>query len=386
MPSVVALVVAAGRGERLSSERPKQYLPLGERMLLAHSLRRFTEHPGIDHVQVVIDPSDSALYEKAVQGFDLLPFVAGGETRQGSVRAGLEALTHFHPDIVLIHDAARPFVSSNLIDRVLDGLAHTAGCIPVVPITDTLKRLSARQEVTSGPDRNGLSAAQTPQGFRFASILNAHRTCGNDSLTDDAAVAETAGLPVAAVAGDPYNFKITSRDDMTRAEAMILPPMETRTGFGFDVHRFAPGHSVTLCGCSIPHNAQLSGYSDADVGLHALTDALLGALGDGDIGTHFPPGDPQWRDAASHQFLEEAHRRVKERGGRLINLDLTLICEAPKIGPYRGQMIARLARILDIPEARISIKATTTDKLGFTGRDEGIAAQAIATMTLPVNS
>lgn len=383
MPCVVALVVAAGRGERLSLERPKQYLRLGQCMLLAHSLRRFTEHPCIDHVQVVIDPSDAALYEEAAQGFDLLPSVTGGTTRQGSVSAGLEALTHFQPDLVLIHDAARPFVSSGLIDRVLDGLAQTEGCIPVLPITDTLKRLSVEQTVSSGPDRNGLVAAQTPQGFHFASILNAHRSCENASFTDDAAVAEAAGLPVTAVAGDPDNFKITSMDDMTRAETMTLPRMETRTGFGFDVHRFAPGDSVTLCGCSIPHNARLSGYSDADVGLHALTDALLGALGEGDIGTHFPPGDPQWGNAASHIFLEEAHRRVKQRGGRLINIDLTLICEAPKIGPYRSQMISRLARILELPEARVSIKATTTEKLGFTGRGEGIAAQAIATLTLP---
>ncbi|WP_022726999.1 bifunctional 2-C-methyl-D-erythritol 4-phosphate cytidylyltransferase/2-C-methyl-D-erythritol 2,4-cyclodiphosphate synthase [Fodinicurvata sediminis] len=383
MPKIAVLVVAAGRGERLSQERPKQYLPLGDALVLTHTLRCFTEHPGTAQIQVVINPDHQDLYEKASQGLSLRPAIAGGRTRQDSVRAGLEALRDLEPDIVLIHDAARPFVSGSLIERVLSGLDHHAGCIPVVPVADTLKRRSSTNELSSGPERTELVAAQTPQGFQYAEIVAAHSTCDSSNLTDDAAVADAAGLKVTSVRGDPDNFKITLPDDLQRAEKMAKSGSETRTGFGFDVHRFGPGTAVVLCGCSIPHDSGLVGHSDADVALHAVTDAIFGALGDGDIGSHFPPDDPRWRSADSALFLQEADQHLKQRKGRLINLDLTLICETPKIGPHRDRMRANLSRLLNISESRIGVKATTTEKLGFTGRKEGIAAQAIVTLELP---
>ncbi|MGM0560634.1 MAG: bifunctional 2-C-methyl-D-erythritol 4-phosphate cytidylyltransferase/2-C-methyl-D-erythritol 2,4-cyclodiphosphate synthase [Pseudomonadota bacterium] len=386
MSTIAVLVVAAGRGARLTQERPKQYLPLGDSMVLTHTLRCFTEHPDITQVQVVINPDDQDFYEQAGLGLPLLPAVAGGTTRQESVRAGLEALRDLHPDIVLIHDAARPFVSRRLIERVLKALAHHDGCIPVVPVLDTLKQRSSTNSLSSGPDRTRLVSAQTPQGFDYSKILAAHNNCDTNNLTDDAAVADAAGLTVTSVQGDPDNFKITLPDDLQRAEKMIQSCKEVRTGFGFDVHRFGEGTSVVLCGCSIPHPFGLVGHSDADVALHAITDALFGALGDGDIGSHFPPDDPRWRSADSALFLQEANQRLKERSGRLINLDLTLICETPKIGPYRDSMRANLSRLLGISESRIGLKATTTEKLGFTGRKEGIAAQAVTTIELPATA
>lgn len=383
MRSVAVLVVAAGRGKRLSEERPKQYLPLGRTTVLTHALHSFMNHPDVTHVQVVINPEDHRLYEESCLDLNLLPAVAGGATRQESVRAGLEALRNLTPDVVLIHDAARPFVSRRVIDRVLNGLFLHDGCIPVVPVTDTLKRRSSVNVLSAGPDRTELVASQTPQGFDYQKIMAAHDTCDTSNLTDDAAVAESAGLKVTSVPGDTDNFKITLPEDLRRAEKMLHVTGEMRTGFGFDVHRFGPGTFVVLCGCQIPHKSGLIGHSDADVGLHALTDALFGALGDGDIGSHFPPEDPKWLNANSSLFLQEANKRLKQRGGRLINLDLTLICEAPRIGPYRDTMRANISRLLGIAQSRIGLKATTTEKLGFTGRGEGIAAQAVVTLELP---
>lgn len=378
----VALVVAAGRGQRFGAELPKQYQTLGGETLLRHSLRPFLAHPDIDAVAVAIHPDDRPLYDRAVQGFDLLPPIGGGAERQESVRLGLERLAEFGPERVLIHDAARPFVSEDLISRVLAGLELAPGALPALPVADTLKRAEDGKIVETVP-RDGLHRAQTPQGFRFNDILNAHRAAAGRSLTDDAAVAEAAGLEVVLVPGDPANEKITTAEDLQRAETAFAVRLETCVGQGFDVHRFGEGDFVTLCGIEIPHSHGLLGHSDADVALHALTDAVLGALAEGDIGSHFPPSDPQWRGAPSRIFLEKAGRLLALRGGRLLHLDLTLLCEAPKIGPHREAMRAKVAEILELPLDRVAVKATTTEGLGFTGRREGIAAQAVATVSLP---
>jgi 2-C-methyl-D-erythritol 4-phosphate cytidylyltransferase/2-C-methyl-D-erythritol 2,4-cyclodiphosphate synthase len=300
------------------------------------------------------------------------------------VRLGLECLASHAPRTVLIHDGARPFVADAVIDRVLDALDSSAGAIAALPVTDTLKR-GANGLIDGTVARAGLWRAQTPQGFRFAEILAAHRKFAGQELTDDAAVAERAGLPVALVEGTPENIKVTTQDDLARAESWLAGVTETRVGQGFDVHRFGPGDHVTLCGIAVPHEAGLRGHSDADVGLHALTDAILGALGAGDIGQHFPPTDPRWKDADSGVFLRHAGDLAAQAGGRIRHLDVTLICERPKIGPHRTAMTARIAELLGIEVGRISVKATTTEGLGFTGRGEGIAAQAIATLSLPAN-
>jgi 2-C-methyl-D-erythritol 4-phosphate cytidylyltransferase/2-C-methyl-D-erythritol 2,4-cyclodiphosphate synthase len=298
------------------------------------------------------------------------------------VRLGLEGLAPHAPGAVLIHDGARPFIGAAVIDRVLDGLGGAAGAIAALPVTDTLKR-GVDGRIAGTVARVGLWRAQTPQGFRFAEILAAHRAAAGHELTDDAAVAERAGLPVALVEGAPENIKITTADDLTRAERWLAEVTETRVGQGFDVHRFGPGDHVTLCGISLPHEAGLLGHSDADVGLHALTDAILGALGAGDIGQHFPPSEARWKDAESGVFLRHAGGLVAEAGGRIRHLDVTLICERPRIGSHRPAMVARIAELLGIDPGRVSVKATTTEGLGFTGRGEGIAAQAIATLSLP---
>lgn len=378
----VALVVAAGRGSRFGAAVPKQYATLGGRPLLGHSLEAFARHPRIDRVKAVIHPDDRALYERAAAGLDLLEPAAGGATRQDSVRRGLESLEALAPVAVLIHDGARPFVDAATIGRVLDALASAPGAIAALPVTDTLKR-SAAGRVAATLERAGLWRAQTPQGFRFAEILAAHRDATGRELTDDAAVAERAGLPVALVEGAPENVKITTQDDLLRAERWLAGACQTRVGQGFDVHRFAPGDHVMLCGLRVPHEAGLKGHSDADVGLHALTDALLGALGAGDIGVHFPPSDARWKDADSAVFLTHARDLVAARGGRIAHVDVTLVCERPRIGARRLEMVARLAELLGIEAERVSVKATTTEGLGFTGRGEGIAAQAVATLSLP---
>jgi 2-C-methyl-D-erythritol 4-phosphate cytidylyltransferase/2-C-methyl-D-erythritol 2,4-cyclodiphosphate synthase len=308
--------------------------------------------------------------------------VPGGASRQDSVRAGLESLEPLAPARVVIHDGARPFPSEAVIDRVLAALETTPGAIPALPVVDTLKR-GAEGRVRETVARGDLWRAQTPQGFRYPEILAAHRALAGAELTDDAAIAEAAALAVALVEGDEANIKVTTPGDLARAEAWLRAGGETRVGFGSDVHRFGPGDTLRLCGVSIAHSAGLAGHSDADVGLHALTDALLGALGEGDIGSHFPPSDAAWRGADSAVFLRHAGALAAARGGEITHLDVTLVCEAPKIAPHRSAMVARIAEILEIPAARVSVKATTTEGLGFTGRREGIAAQAVATLHLP---
>jgi 2-C-methyl-D-erythritol 4-phosphate cytidylyltransferase/2-C-methyl-D-erythritol 2,4-cyclodiphosphate synthase len=388
-----AVIVAAGRGTRAAGATglPKQYAALAGRTILAHTVAAFAAHPRIARVLVVRHADDLDLYEAAVgsTGPKLMPSVPGGETRQDSVRAGLEALATAGVGKVLIHDAARPFISADIIDRVLDALAGSPAAIAAEPVADTLKKADAAGNIAGTVDRAGLWRAQTPQGFAFAAALDLHRKAaeaGRHDFTDDAALAEWAGIAVALVPGSSRNTKITTREDLEMADRLMSDTAyEPRSGTGFDVHRFEPGDAVWLCGVKIPHVAKLEGHSDADVGLHALTDAVLGAIGDGDIGQHFPPSDPKWKGAASHQFLEDAARRVRERGGRIVNVDVTLLCEAPRVGPHRDAMRAAVAAMLGIDVSRVGVKATTTEGLGFTGRREGIAAMAAASVLLPVS-
>lgn len=387
MMNAAALIVAGGRGVRAGGGTAKQYRRLGGMTVLRRSVHAFLGHPRIDGVRVVIHPDDAALYAGAVDGLDLLPPVSGGATRQDSARLGLESLVAHDPAQVLIHDAARPFVSAEVISRVLDALAACPGAIPALPLVDTLKRSDNGSEgearVAATVDRTGLWRAQTPQGFHFRPILEAHRRLAGEALTDDAAVAEHAGLAVALVEGDEGNVKLTTPEDFSRAE-LSADRDELRVGTGFDVHRFASGNQVMLCGVAVPHDHGLEGHSDADVGLHALTDALLGAIAGGDIGTHFPPSDPGWRGVASHLFVRHAAALVRAKGGAIVNADVTLICERPKVGPHRPAMVAAIAEMLGTDAGRISVKATTTEGLGFTGRREGIAAQAVVSVRVPV--
>jgi len=383
MASVFALVVAAGQGTRFGGAVPKQYSALGGATILHHAVAAFAEHPRIANVLVVIRPEDRRLFDRATAGLPVLRPVAGGPTRQDSVRLGLEALAVYRPKRVLIHDGARPFVDSALVDRVIDGLDRAPAAIPCLPLRDTIKRVE--DGVIGGTvDRSTLWRAQTPQGFCFDAILAAHLAVIGRDLTDDAAVAEAAGLAPLLVGGTEDNLKVTTTEDIAAAERLLAARQgDVRVGQGFDVHAFGPGDHVRICGIEIPHEASLVGHSDADVGLHALTDAVLGAIGAGDIGMHFPPGDPRWRGAPSDRFLQHAADLVRERGGAVAAVDVTIICERPKIGAYRAAMIERVAAILGIAPGRVSVKATTTDRLGFTGRGEGIAAQAIATVRLP---
>lgn len=381
MTDTVALIVAAGRGHRAGSGLPKQYRLLAGQSLLRRSCAAFINHPLVDAVGAVIHPDDADIYSESTVGLELLPPVHGGATRQESCRNGLESLAGMAPERVLIHDAARPFVDKATIDRVLDALASAPAAIAAVPVTDTLKKAGSSARVIGTVEREGLWRAQTPQGFRYAEILKAHRELAAQSLTDDAAVAEAAGLAVALAPGSEDNFKLTTEEDFARAEHM-LGAGDIRVGNGFDVHRFDEGNAVMLCGIKISFNKSLAGHSDADVALHAITDALLGAIGDGDIGSHFPPGDAQWSGADSARFLRHAAELVGRRGGEIRHLDVTLICEAPKIGPHREAMRTRVAEIAGVGIERVSVKATTTEGLGFTGRGEGIAAQATATIRL----
>jgi 2-C-methyl-D-erythritol 4-phosphate cytidylyltransferase/2-C-methyl-D-erythritol 2,4-cyclodiphosphate synthase len=374
-------VVASGRGERFGSERPKQYHDLAGRPLLRHCLARLCTHPGIDRVRTVIHPADAALYAAAAAGLDVLDPVPGGATRQESVRLGLESLATEPPTWVLIHDGVRPFLSTALVDRVIAALATHAAALPALPVSDTLKR-AADGIVAGTVERSGLYRAQTPQGFYYPGILAAHRRFAGAALTDDAALAEAAGIAVALVAGDEDNMKITEPADLVRAERRLAAARSPRTGLGFDVHRLAPGDGVILLGVRVPCPLRLIGHSDADVGLHALTDALLGALSAGDIGSHFPPSDARWAGADSAIFLGHARDLIAAAGGTIEHVDVTLVCEQPRIGPHRAAMTARLAELLALPGERVSVKATTSEGLGFTGRGEGIAAQAVATVTL----
>jgi 2-C-methyl-D-erythritol 4-phosphate cytidylyltransferase/2-C-methyl-D-erythritol 2,4-cyclodiphosphate synthase len=370
------LIVAAGKGERAGLGLPKQYEKLAGEPVLRRTIRAFAPYL----VQVVIGPGQESLAAEALAGLHLPPPVTGGATRQDSVRLGLEALANDAPDIVLIHDAARPFVSPAAIAAVTLALENGAGAaLPMLAVADTLRRKD-NDGWTLVP-REQLYRAQTPQGFAFAAILEAHRRFAGTNVTDDMALAELAGIAVEAVAGDDRNFKLTTKEDFAMAEA-LLGGRESRTAMGYDVHKFTEGDHIMLCGLKVPHDHGLEGHSDADVGLHAITDALLGTIGEGDIGQHFPPTDERWRGAASWKFLYHAAALVRAKGGVIAHVDLTIICERPKVGPHRDAMKARIAEILAIAPERVSVKATTTEGLGFTGRREGIAAQAVATVTL----
>jgi 2-C-methyl-D-erythritol 4-phosphate cytidylyltransferase/2-C-methyl-D-erythritol 2,4-cyclodiphosphate synthase len=384
MTTCTALIVAAGRGSRFGGPLPKQYALLGSQAVLRHTLEAYRSAPQITGLSVVIAEGDEPHYAAAVAGLDLPRPVLGGVSRQQSVLNGLEALAGEAPDFVAIHDAARPFVRPVDIAACLEAASARGidGAVLGVRLSDTVKRTGVDGAVVDTIPRTNLWRAQTPQIFRYTSLLTAHReaaTLGQSeatALTDDAAVAERAGLKVVMVEGSENNRKITTAEDLRMA-------METRTAFGFDVHGFGPGNAVMLGGIAIPHTHTLAGHSDADVALHALTDAVLGTIGAGDIGKHFPPSDSQWRGASSDRFLRHAVELLTARGGRIVHLDLTLVCEAPKIGPHRDAMVASIARIAGIEAGRVSVKATTTEKLGFTGRREGIAAQAVATVEIP---
>jgi 2-C-methyl-D-erythritol 4-phosphate cytidylyltransferase / 2-C-methyl-D-erythritol 2,4-cyclodiphosphate synthase len=384
MASIYALVVAAGQGNRFGSSLPKQYLPLGGASILRHAVAAFADHPRLTGTLVTIRSDDRNLFDDAVAGLGVLPPVAGGQTRQDSVRLGLEALAAYRPKRVLIHDGARPFPDQGLIDRVLDGLDRAVAAIPCLPLRDTIKRGEAGM-IRETVDRSPLWRAQTPQGFHFNAILAAHRAAAGRDLTDDAAVAEAAGLAPLIVEGAEDNLKVTTPADLAAAERLLAARQgDIRVGQGLDVHPFVPGDHLWVCGVRIPHGMGLAGHSDADVGLHALTDAVLGAIGAGDIGMHFPPTDPRWRGAASDQFLRHAVDLVRARAGAISAVDVTIVCERPRIGPHRAAMVERVAAILGISPGRVSVKATTTEQLGFTGRGEGIAAQAVATVRLPL--
>jgi len=394
MPDCIALIVAAGRGIRAARSGdtlPKQYRLLSGEPILRRTVRAFSEHPAVDAIRVVMAEEDRALYDETTAGLDLLLPVQGGASRRESVLRGLESLASDAPQFVLIHDAARPLIDPTVISRVRGALDHHAGAVPTIALADTVKQVKAGHVRGTLP-RDGLWRAQTPQGFRFNDILAAHRTAAGlmdaDRLTDDSMVAEAAGLDVVTVAGDEDNMKITTESDFVRAKRTLLGRLpEVRVGQGFDVHAFGPetaGAWIMMCGVKLPHPRPLIGHSDADVGLHALTDAILGALGEGDIGSHFPPSDAKWRGASSEIFLAHAAGLMAKRGGQLAHADVTILCEEPRVSPHRDAMRMRIAAILSLPTDRISVKATTTERLGFLGRAEGIAAQAIATVRLPV--
>jgi 2-C-methyl-D-erythritol 4-phosphate cytidylyltransferase/2-C-methyl-D-erythritol 2,4-cyclodiphosphate synthase len=399
MGRAALILVAAGKGERAGGDLPKQYQLLAGRPLLTHTLAAFAQHPHIGPVVVVIDPTHRDLYDQAVAALgtsdlQLLPPVAGGPTRQESVMCGLGALVAAAPSRVLIHDAARPFADHALIDRVIHALDHGPAVIAALPVVDTLKR-GQDGHIAGTVDRSGLWRAQTPQGFHFQAILDAHRAAIGQDLTDDAAIMEAAGLKVALVMGSEENVKVTTPEDIVRAERTLaaagpdtrLPETrlpDVRVASGFDVHTFGPGDHIMLCGVKVAHSHGLVGHSDADVGLHAITDGVLGTIAAGDIGQHFPPSDARWKGADSSQFLAHAASLVAEKGGVIAHVDLTIICERPKVGPHRAAMQARVAEILGLSLDRVAIKATTTEGMGFTGRSEGIAAQATVTARLPL--
>jgi 2-C-methyl-D-erythritol 4-phosphate cytidylyltransferase/2-C-methyl-D-erythritol 2,4-cyclodiphosphate synthase len=382
-----AILVAAGRGLRAGAGGPKQYRTIGGQAVIFRAMKALSGHPDVATVQPVVNPDDIALFNEAVAGLRHAPPANGGATRQQSVHAGLEALAADKPDIVLIHDAARPFVTAAVISRAIDAAGRTGAAVPAIAVTDTIKQVADNGDVTGTPERARLRIAQTPQAFRFDVILEAHRRAARErrsDFTDDAALAEWAGLTVATFEGDAANMKLTTPEDFVREEARLGAMLgDIRTGTGYDVHAFGDGDHVMLCGVRVPHNKGFLAHSDGDVGLHALVDAILGALADGDIGSHFPPSDPKWKGASSDRFLKYAVDRVTARGGRVANLEVTMICERPKIGPLRDTMRAKIAEISGIDMSRIAVKATTSERLGFTGREEGIAATASATIRLP---
>ncbi len=386
-----AVIVAAGRGERAgqSAEGPKQYRRIGGVPVIRRTLEAFLAHPRIDAVTVAIHADDAELFAQAAGALaDRVIAVPGGPTRQASTRLALLALREREPDAVLIHDGVRPFVDAGLIDRVIAGLEGGFGSLPALGVSDTLKEARSDGLVGRTVPRDRLFAAQTPQGFAFGPILDAHERAhraGREDFTDDAAIAEWTGIPVRIVDGSPDNVKLTWAREIDMANARLSAGMlpDVRTGNGYDVHSFAEGDHVTLCGVAIPHSKRLSGHSDADVALHALTDALLATCGAGDIGTHFPPSDMRWKGAASRIFVAEAVRIVRENGGRIANADITLIAEAPKVGPHRAAMTEALCDMLGVSPERVSVKATTNERLGFVGREEGIAAIATVSVVFP---
>ncbi len=381
------VLVAAGRGLRAGAGGPKQYRSIGGRPVIFRAMEPFSRHPDISAVQPVLNPDDTAMFNQAVAGLRHEAPAHGGATRQASVHAGLEALVKHKPDIVLIHDAARPFVSPVLISRAIEAAGRTGAAIPAIAVADTVKLVGDGGNVEGTPERARLRIAQTPQAFRFEAILEAHRRAAREhrsDFTDDAALAEWAGLTVATFEGDVANMKLTTPEDFAGEEARLAAQLgDIRTGTGYDVHAFGEGDHVMICGVRVPHTKGFLAHSDGDVGLHALVDAILGALADGDIGSHFPPSDPKWKDASSDRFLKYAVDRIGARGGRIANLEVTLICERPKIGPLRDTMRARIAEISGVNISRVAVKATTSERLGFTGREEGIAATASATIRLP---
>jgi len=377
MSRLAVLIVAAGKGERAGTALPKQYEKLAGRPILRRTVEAFAGLP----VHVVIGPGQGELAAQALAGLDLPAPVTGGATRQQSVRLGLEALAKDAPDFVLIHDAARPLISRKVIEDVISALENGAdGALPMVAVADTLRRKDADGHWTLVP-RDALYRAQTPQGFAFGKILDAHRAHADEEVTDDVALAELAGLKVEMVEGEEKNIKVTRKEDFALAEK-LLGGGDVRTATGYDVHKFTDGDHIMLCGIKVAHDHGLEGHSDADVGLHAITDALLGCIGEGDIGQHFPPTDERWRGAASWKFLDHAASLVAAKGGLISHVDVTIICERPKVGPHRDAMKAKIAEILKLEPSRVSVKATTTEGLGFTGRREGIAASAIATVKL----
>ncbi|HEX4368222.1 MAG TPA: bifunctional 2-C-methyl-D-erythritol 4-phosphate cytidylyltransferase/2-C-methyl-D-erythritol 2,4-cyclodiphosphate synthase [Rhodopila sp.] len=377
---IAAILVAAGSGTRFGAEQPKQFLTIANKPVIRHAAEAL-----VAHVTLLQPVGDPASIDPALHGVtNCLPATPGGATRQDSVRAGLEALAPHNPDIVLVHDAARPFIPDGTIPALLAALRESPGAIPAAPVADTLKRV-IRGVITETVPRAELFRAQTPQAFRFETLLAAHRA-GLTGATDDASLLEAAGEAVEVVPGSDDNIKLTYPDDLIRLERIMGASLLPRVGTGFDVHAFEPGRPLILCGVTVPHDKGLSGHSDADVGIHALCDAIYGALAEGDIGRHFPPSEATWKDADSARFLTHAAERIAARGGRLVNADVTLICERPKITPHAPAMIQRLASLLGVDPGRISVKATTTERLGFTGRGEGIAAQAVATVLLPGGS
>jgi 2-C-methyl-D-erythritol 4-phosphate cytidylyltransferase/2-C-methyl-D-erythritol 2,4-cyclodiphosphate synthase len=386
MNEIAAVVVAGGRGERVGGGIPKQYREIAGTPVIRLTLVNLSRNTAISAIQPVIHPDDIHHFQRAGEGLALLKPAFGGATRQLSVLAGLEALAAHQPRLVLVHDGARPFVSEGLVARAIAaGLKGAA--VPVLPVTDTIKTIDNNGRVTTTLDRTSLRTIQTPQVFPFAQLLDAHRKAaasGRTDFSDDAALAEWAGIAIDTFEGEISNIKMTTPQDFSRAAADLQAELgDVRTGSGYDVHVFGPGDHIMLGGVRITHTHGLSGHSDADVVLHALVDAILGALADGDIGVHFPPSDPQWRGASSDRFLAFAVERVRKRGGMIAHLDATVVCEAPRIGPHRDAMRMRIAKIAGISPDRVGIKATTSEQLGFTGRREGMTASALATIRLP---
>jgi 2-C-methyl-D-erythritol 4-phosphate cytidylyltransferase/2-C-methyl-D-erythritol 2,4-cyclodiphosphate synthase len=378
----IALIVAAGQGLRAGGGLPKQFRQVAGKSVLRRSIDAFLNHPAIASVQVVISPDQRELYDACTAGLNLPEPVHGGASRQESVFAGLAAIAGAKPTTVLIHDAARVLVAPDTITAVCAALEKHEAVLPAIPVADTLKHIGTTHVRGTLP-REEMALAQTPQGFHFEKIMSAHQQAHGKAYTDDASIAEAAGMAVHVVPGTRSNFKLTTPEDFVIAEQMLWGRMSPRIGTGFDVHRFTDGDHVWLCGVKVPHSKGLEGHSDADVGLHALTDAILGAAALGDIGQHFPPSDMKWKGAASHVFLAHAAALLRERGGVLENVDVTVICEQPKVSPHREEMAKTIASILGVERERVSVKATTTEGLGFTGRKEGIAAQAVAMVRLP---